>query len=159
VGQKSSTASGLSYVSSTNTNRRDTPHEITLGAAFFPSPYFVFSFDIDYFNITAPNKEDVINLSLGAEYFLSTKSAIRFGLYTNNSSSIEPSSNTVAPVEHIDMYGVTFGYSVYTPKSSITTGVVVSHGEGDVQIYDSSSTITGLERFTYSFILASSFFI
>jgi long-chain fatty acid transport protein len=159
VGQKSSTATGLSYISSTNKNRRKTPHEVTLGIAYFPSPYFILSMDIDYFNLTAPNKDDVFNLSIGAEYFLSTKRAFRFGLYTNHSSSIEPSSLTIAPVEHIDMYGMALGYSIYSPKSSITMGLLVSRGEGEVQIFDSSSTVTALERMSYSMVLSSSFFI
>lgn len=156
-GQKRAASTGISYVSSSNIAQRETPYEASFGLAYYKNSFTIYSMDLDYFYATDVTKEDVINLSFGLEHFVTEKRAWRFGLYSNRSNSIEPSDLTSAPVEHVDLYGVSLGHAFFTPTTSISVGAVVSYGKGDAQIFSSSSGITTLEKLNIALVLSSDY--
>lgn len=156
-GQKSASSTGISYVSSSNIAQRETPYETSLGFGYYKSAYTLFSMDLDYYYATDNTKVDVINLSFGLESFVNQKRAWRFGLYSNRSNSIEPSELTTAPIEHVDLYGLTLGHAFYTPTSTISVGVNANYGKGEAQIFSSSSGTTTLEKLNIAFVLSSDY--
>ena len=49
------------------------PTQISGGFAFFPSPYFLISSDVDYFTAASDDLNEVFNFSLGIELFINDK--------------------------------------------------------------------------------------
>lgn len=146
-----------SFLRSSDVEIRKTPFEISFGAAFFKSTYSVFSFDVDYFSQRDGEKEDVVNLSFGSEYFVNETHAIRYGLYTNYSNTPEPSNSTVAPLEHVNMYGATLGWGYHSKGNEITLGLNVSRGSGEVQIFEGISDRRDLTKTNIGLIIASTY--
>lgn len=155
--KKNKGASTFQFGQNADTVKRKMPYELSIGTAYFPSPYVLYSFDVDYYLPTDGSQVDVINFSMGSEYFLNETNAIRGGVYTNRSNSKQPSKNTVAPLEKIHYYGATVGYTMYSKSSAITLGTIYSTGEGDAQIYTGSSAIKKYESTSYRFIIAADY--
>ena len=137
--------------------KRKTPTELQSGVAFFASPYLLFSSNVDYYLYSDTAHESVLNLSFGSEYYLSEKHAIRAGVYTNRTNNKEPSAATIAPLEHIDMYGVTAGYTLYSSTTAITFGGIYSKGSGKAQIYDKSTATTNVKRSNFDFVVSADY--
>jgi len=136
---------------------RETPLETKLGIAWFPSSYLLISGNFDYFSIEDENKENVLNLSLGVEYFLNEKHVVRAGIFTNNDNDKAPSASTTS-VEKTDMQGVTLGYSIFNGPTMISLGSVWSVGRGKAQVNpDDPSAIQDSFREIYSYILSVSY--
>jgi long-subunit fatty acid transport protein len=154
---KVKTGSAIGFGQNAEITKRKMPYELSAGAAYFPSPYLLVSFDTDYFKNTDSAKEDVLNYSLGLEYFLNEKNALRVGIFTNNSNSKEPSAATTAPLEHIDYKGVSLGYGIYSKNTSITLGAIYSKGDGKAQPYSGSSVIKDFSRETINVVLAADY--
>jgi hypothetical protein len=140
------------------TDKRKTPIELETGVAYFASSYLLFSANLDYFRFDGDtSREDVINLSLGSEYYLAEKHAIRAGFYTNNTNSVKPTKSTTAPIEHMDMYGLTAGYTLYSQSTSITFGTIYSWGQGLAQIYTDSTATRDFSKRSLDFIVAADY--
>lgn len=155
--EKGDSSTDINYSSSFVTrDLRKTPLSTTLGMAWFPNPYFILSVDLDYYLIDDTNKEDVFNVSMGAEYFLNEKHVIRAGLFTNNDNDTDP-DNTTTKLENVDMMGASLGYSIYNASSVITIGGVWQFGNGKTQANpDDPTTTQDVFRESYSYILAVS---
>lgn len=146
------------YYDHTKTDNRELlvyPTQITLGVAYYPSPYLLVSGDLDYYISNENATQNVMNLALGGEWFLDTKNAIRAGVFTNNDSRKEVTSSTVAN-EHIDLTGISFGYSSYSRSSSVTIGMVYQSGTGKSQI-TGTSTIKDMERTSMTMVFAATY--
>lgn len=139
------------------TTKTKTPHEVSLGMAWFPSPYFLASVDFDYYKETDSGNDDVLNVSFGSEYYLTAAHAIRGGFYTNRTNKPEVSAATTFPNRHIDMYGLTAGYTNYHKDSSVTIGAVYSRGKGRAQIYSGSNISRDMERTSLSLVASASY--
>jgi hypothetical protein len=164
---KADSSNDLTFSNATYDIKRNMPTEVALGVAYFPSPFFLVSLDssihiapkADSFN--AYGYKTVANVSLGAEYFLNEKNAVRAGVFTNFSNMPTPTAQT-AYIEKIDQYGFTAGYSIYTRSTSITLGVIASFGTGHNQPYAPDST-TGLSttveatRYSYTGVISTSY--
>lgn len=107
------------------------PYTAKVGAAFFPSSAMLIAGDISY---TSPvtdvwgNREPVVNLALGIEYYTSSSFALRGGLFTDRANTKSP-SNSSSP-EHIDLYGVSGSVSYFVKGTSVTIGLTESMGTG-----------------------------
>lgn len=132
-----------------------TPTQYTVGVAYFPSPFVIFSMDAEAYLMDDPNYKNVLNLSVGCEWFFNQTQAIRLGVYTNNSAIPEP-TNTSTSRRRIDLVGYSLGYSIYQSNNSITFGVNYATGYGKAQVYE-DSTIINVERMDMSLLVAASF--
>lgn len=123
-----------------SSRKRDFPFETKLGIAYFPSPSFLVSVDLQYYS-SVENYEAVINGAIGAEYYLSPSLALRFGLFTDraNTPSVKPGG--VNQIEHVDNYGTTMSITYFTRNSSLTLGAIYTYGIGDAQVIPNSTAI------------------
>ncbi len=150
-------ASTFSFVQTKKTNKRKTPIELETGVAYFQSAYLLLSANLDYYAFTDDKeRENVVNLSIGSEYFLSEKHALRAGLFSNRSNSKEPSSSTTN-LEHVDMYGLSLGYTLYSQSTAITFGTVYTMGKGQAQIYDNSAARIDVAKSSLDFVISADY--
>ena len=133
------------------------PEQISVGVGYYPSHNLLFAFDLDYYQAGSTSLNDVINFSLGGEWFLDAENAFRFGYYTNNDNRPVPGQSTNAPHEKIDLVGYTFGYSSYTRTSSFTLGSIISEGNGKAQIYENNKQTRNIIRTSLTLLLAASY--
>jgi len=146
-----------SFAQTKSRRKRGTPLELETGVAYFPSAFLVVSANVDYYYFAADEaRDDVMNLSVGAEWFLSEKHALRGGLYTNRTNTPELTSVS-RNREHIDLYGLTAGYTLYSQQSAITFGTVASRGEGKAQIYTGSAAKADVSRTTLDFLISADY--
>jgi hypothetical protein len=136
--------------------QRKFPTQVTLGIAYFPTPYLVISTDLDYYVLHSTNKTSVLNVSAGIEYFINERNSLKAGLYTNYDNDIEPTSTTTS-TEKIDLFGITGGFSIYSGPTTITIGAIYSRGVGHAQEIDNSSAIQTVTRQTFTSVLAVSY--
>jgi long-chain fatty acid transport protein len=117
---------------------RKYPARVGFGAAYFASNTFLITGDLTYYTkVTDPifgNKEPVLNLALGTEYYLDKEWAVRGGFYTNMANTPEIQSGVTSVEEHINIYGGTLSLSHFTRNTSVTLGGSVSSGSGKSQI-------------------------
>ena len=150
-----------------NNNKRTLATKYSLGVSLFPSPFSLFTLDIDYYaagknrddanNNESENKlSDVMNFSFGSEIFINETNALRFGLFSNLTNQEKPDDST-SSVTHLDMYGATMGYSLYTRSSSVTLGMIYSQGSGESQLYADSSNTVDINRRSITFLFAASY--
>jgi long-subunit fatty acid transport protein len=145
-----------------SSTKRHTGTQISFGTAYKATKNWLFAADVD-FNIEpdvdafSPNGyQGVINYSLGIEYSFNPKHAVRAGVFTNQSNSNEPGIDPEMTT-HINMYGVSTGYSFNFGTTSITVGLVYSFGSGKAQIYEDYASTIDLTRYSLTGVLATSF--
>ncbi|MBE9503304.1 MAG: hypothetical protein IME96_03935 [Proteobacteria bacterium] len=144
----------------TSDDERKYPLSVSLGSAWFPSESLLLSCDLDYFaKISSQNRQDVLNFSIGAEYYQSEKYAYRGGFYTNMTSSADLTSGVANQVDQVHMYGIAASIVRFTRTTSMSFGFNYAFGKGDAQpisndttIYDSKvETLTLFMSGAYSF--------
>lgn len=154
---------GIDLTESTIESSTGDPAPITfaLGAAYFPNSSFLITTDF-YYYLSDSTKADFTtintwNLSFGSEYYLSDKSALRAGFFTNNANTFDVQEGKTSQSPHVDMYGVTLSYSLLSPGSSFTVGTIYSMGKGKGQVISDSTVINDVERSTVSFYVTGSY--
>ncbi|HLP99390.1 MAG TPA: outer membrane protein transport protein [Sideroxyarcus sp.] len=142
------------------TTKRKYPLRIAVGAAYFVDSDLLFSADVTHYTAVRDpvfgEKMKTTNLALGTEYYLSKKSAVRFGLYTNmaNTPNIQAGVTTIE--EQINIYGITASISTFSGSSSVTLGTNISSGKGKSQILNDSS-VQNASTFGWLVFLSSSY--
>jgi len=121
---------------STYTTKRKTEHNVGVGMAYFPSPFWLITADLDVYLLARTNIEgyaasSVLNYAVGAEYFLNESNAIRLGAFTNLTNS-----KTQILGNNSNLYGGSAGYTMYNKTSSITLGVIYQMGSGQTGVYN-----------------------
>ncbi len=139
-----------------STENRELPLQINFGAAYFASPYLLISGDMAYYGET-DTAESVINLSIGAEYYISDTWAVRSGLYTNNANTPELVQGRVNQLEHINLTGLSFSASRFTRNSSITVGVGLNFGSGEAQVLANNTAIQDVDYLSTLVYVSSSY--
>ena len=143
--------------SNTYYDKRDFPNQFTLGIAYYPSPFLLISADLDYYQQTSSSLKNMMNLSVGSEYYLDPKNALRFGFFTNNDNRIAPDASTRGN-ELIDMTGLSFGYSSFSRTSSVSVGMIYETGSGGSQLYGQNDpTIVDMHRTSMTMVFAASY--
>ena len=141
---------------SSSKENAEMPMIFNLGAAYFASPFLLFSFDFDYYT-QAEDKQVTWNISGGMEYYWNQKNVLRSGFYTNNSNAKEVEGTTNYNVQHMDLYGVTVGYTNYSKDSSVTLGLVYSMGSGKVRPYSGSLIEKDISRRSISIVTSADY--
>ncbi len=153
----SDNSTGKSSMSRATSNfKRNLPIHIAFGAAFFPTPSQLYTFDIDYYHAQEKGRADVINYSGGTEYYINPTNAVRLGLFTNYTNLPQPDSSTTPPYEYIDIYGTSFGYTSYSSSSSLTFGAIYSSGTGKAWLYSGSTESRKMTRNSLTFLFSAS---
>ncbi|MBI3794549.1 MAG: hypothetical protein HY280_07450 [Nitrospinae bacterium] len=116
------------------------PMEVKVGYAYFPSNALLLSADVSYYSQTSSDpivytwtRIPVMNLAVGAEYFLSPKFALRTGLYTDN-SNVDSAGLAAGALDMVNLYGMALSGTWFTKASSITLGLNYSQGSGSSNI-------------------------
>lgn len=146
----------------TTKSKRNTSTQISVGLAYKLTDKWLLASDID-FNISPQTDEfvpygyqGVVNYSLGAEYTISKRHAVRAGFFTNQSNMNEPSDES-SLITHINMYGIATGYSYGMDSTSITIGLIYSAGSGKAQVYEDIPHSVDVKRYTLTGVLATSY--
>ena len=151
------TASLATTMNRTKTElKRNMPLHIAFGAAYFPTPSQLYTFDIDYYQAQEKGRVDVINFSGGTEYYINPTNAVRLGLFTNYTNLPQPDSSTTSPYEYIDIYGASFGYTSYSSSSSLTFGTIYTSGSGKAWLYEGLTESRKMTRDSLTFLFSAS---
>lgn len=151
-------------------DNRNLPLEVKAGIAYFPSPSLLLAADLSYHNSSGDFDRDVstlrytdgsrtaslniddeivsvVNLALGAEYYLNDRYAMRGGLYTDfaNTEKLRNDGLTANQPEHIDIYGATLSLTRFTRSTSTTMGLGYSWGKGDAQVIANDPKVQQVE--------------
>lgn len=161
---------------------RELPLEVKAGIAYFPSQSLLLSADITYHNSAGKFDRDettiryidsfktssytiddamepVLNLALGAEYYLNDRYAMRGGLYTDfaNTETVRNDGLTANQPEHIDIYGATWSLTRFTRSTSTTLGLGYAFGQGDAQVAANSTAIQQVEVNNFNAFLSAAY--
>ncbi|MBI4714504.1 MAG: outer membrane protein transport protein, partial [Nitrospirae bacterium] len=151
---------------------REVPHAATLGVAFLPSKRFTLAMDLSYYgpvefqektatldgnfqpvevSRTVTLKE-VVNGSVGMEYFLTPRIPLRAGIFSDRSAAPEVQAINSAQPTKIDKYGATLSSGYLTANSTLVVGVKYAYGEGEGTAADYSDTSIGFsyQKETYT---------
>jgi long-chain fatty acid transport protein len=139
-----------------SSDKSEYPFASTLGLAYFVSPKLLFSTDLSYF-ASEDDKEAVVNVALGAEYYLKESLSLRAGLFTDMANTPALSASEMNQSEHIDIYGATLSLSYFHQHASITLGGSYAMGQGEAQVVADSRVIQDVEMNTYAVFLSSSY--
>jgi long-chain fatty acid transport protein len=101
--------------------------------------------------------EDVLNIAVGTEYYLTRNWAMRAGLYTDYANTPEVQSGGVNQNEHIDLYGGTLSISHFTRNTSVTLGGGLTYGSGKAQIISNRTDIQTADSQGWMLFLSSSY--
>jgi long-chain fatty acid transport protein len=148
--------------------KREYPWQLSLGAAYFPNERLLYSIDYTYYteasnDLPASNdsafrtKEATWNLKLGTEYYLSSRWALRGGLYTNHANTPALSSGRTDQPQHLDMYGFSLSGSRFTRNSSLTLGLSYGQGSGEAQVISGLANTQDVDAYSLSIFLSTSY--
>jgi long-chain fatty acid transport protein len=138
--------------------KRKYPTQVSLGIAWFASPSLLVSGDINHFTeVKDQMADEVNNIALGAEYYITRNWAVRGGLFTDYANTPKVSSGRINQLEHIDLYGGTISISRFTRNTAVTLGGGYTYGDGKAQIISDSTSIQNAESQGWMFFLSSSY--
>ena len=169
LGANASPASGscepgniVNHTIATSGEKVSYPLNIRLGGAWFASDALLVSADASYhasYTIENQRREAVVNFALGTEYYLTSRWALRGGLYTDfsNAPPLQQGVTAYNQPEHIDLYGMSASLTHFTRNSSITVGFNYSAGSGQAQMVAGDSALQDAEMESFSLSLASSY--
>ncbi len=71
-----------------------------------------------------------VNVDLGAQWKIFRSYPLRTGFFTNFASSPQVDDGPQPQLSHINLYGMTFGFTLPSKHTETTLGVIFSYGEG-----------------------------
>lgn len=93
--------------------------------------------------------DTTINLALGAEYRLTDRWPIRFGLFTNRTSAPEvPARPDRFVPPHLDLYGATLSAGYLGDERSINLGLEVQYGAGQDVVSEGIESLLDSQEFS-----------
>jgi long-subunit fatty acid transport protein len=158
--EKNSNTSSFSEL--TTKDKRKTTTQLSLGLAYEFNDNFILSSNVDFYTAASGDSfyphgyKATTNFALAGEYKITNRHIVRAGFFTNLSNMPKPTNQT-RQVTHINLYGFSTGYSMHLESTSITLGIVYSTGSGESQVYENSTNIIPLSRYSLSGVLATSF--
>ncbi|MCB0412745.1 MAG: hypothetical protein KDD50_00325 [Bdellovibrionales bacterium] len=149
------------------------PSKTTIGLGFKDVDRKTYSLDISfygtesYYDLIDPSISDFIqhretwNINLGYEEYLRDWLALRLGLFTNYSSQprIPDNPNNQRYGDHIDMWGFSTNFAIYTSdKTTITLGGFYTGGQGQ-STQQTGQQVIRIEKSLqiFSFLVGTSF--
>lgn len=107
-----------------------------LSVAAFPSPRLLLAADVvwhrsmtEWVGNRSLITEDVFNVHLGSEYFISPKLFIRQGVFTNTDA--RPSDLSSQNPERIDFYGTSLFVGTQSAETQFSGGAIYQYGRGE----------------------------
>ena len=140
--------------------KRELPYVVNLGAAYFPSSALLVSIDANYYTSTDDNFQDkdaVVNIALGTEYYFTNQWALRLGFFTDRANTPNVVVGRTNQPEHIDLYNGTFSLSRFAGNSTTTLGLAYGAGSGEAQLFGGSTTIQQVDRQAFTVFLSASY--
>ncbi len=145
------------YFKNANSDEKDDlPLTIALGFSYFVSSKFLFTADVIYYQET-DDKENVLNLSFGTEYYIKEFLALRCGVFTDNANTAELSSTDINQQEHIDILGINLSFTLFQKVSCLTLGMSYGFGNGQSQIITDSIQLQDAEIQNITAYLSASY--
>ncbi|MCX7739310.1 MAG: outer membrane protein transport protein [Hydrogenothermaceae bacterium] len=137
-------------------DKRDLPYEFKVGVAYFHSPRLLVSADSLYYTKTDDYKE-VLNWSVGTEYYIKDNFALRAGFFTDLSNTPKLNPYLTDQRENINNYGITFSGSYFTKNTSISIGLMYVHGKGEAQVISGSRAIQDVRSDYFTVFIGSNY--
>ncbi len=119
------------------------PTSARLGIAWFASPRFLWTTDVMYYGAVKSSddsvyarlydRESVINIASGAEFYTTPNLPIRFAWFQNNDSRPEVKSDKSGQLDHIDYNGFSLFLGWVQPNSQVSVGSIYQVGDGKAQ--------------------------
>ena len=162
VKTKARASNDMVMTQTSSKSKRNTTTHLGLGSAYQVAKPLLIALDINiYFppskDIFFPNGYNfVMNWALGTEYAINEKNTVRMGFYTNKTNMPMPTAQTTL-VSHIDMYGVSAGYSLNYESTSFTIGLIYSAGIGDSQIYSDINEVVQAKNYSMTGVLSTNY--
>jgi long-chain fatty acid transport protein len=103
------------------------------------------------------DKEAVLNIAIGTEYYFNKEWAIRGGVFTNRANTPDLDPAQLNQREHMDLYGTSLSLSRFTRNTSVSLGGIVSYGTGKAQIARNDPAIQDASTFGWTLFLSSSY--
>ncbi len=141
--------------------KRKYPLNMALGIAYFATDRFLLSTDVTYHEKVRDeafiDRDKVVNVALGTEYYLSQTWAVRGGVFTDFASTQKINPAVADQPEHIDLYSGSLSISRFAKTSSITLGGTYSLGSGNAQLRSGSTEIQKADATAWTVFLSSSY--
>lgn len=146
----------FSFFNATNTDKDKYPLSVSLGVAWFCTPALLYSCDIKYAH-DVEDKDSVINIAVGTEYYTSDHFAVRAGFYTDISNAPVVTTSVLSDTDHIDIYGLTLSGTLFSGKTSVSLGMDYRFGKGESQVFSENQTVFDVEYTDMTVHISSSF--
>jgi len=144
------------FKSDSSSDEEEYPFSAALGLAYFVSPRLLFSGDVKYYQAIS-EKEAVVNIFLGSEYYFSDSMAVRGGLFTDRTNTPELSAGSTDQLDHADIYGASLSITRYQRSSNITLGASYGLGSGEGQAIEGSTEIQDVKIENLNFYISASY--
>lgn len=145
-------------------DKRSYPYQLAVGIAFFPDSSLLVSGDLSYstsYEYTFLNnrnkREAVINVAVGAEYYLNKNWAIRGGVFTDYANTPKIVADTSNQFEHVDLFGGSLTVSHFAKSSSISFGGSYKFGSGKAKINGGLNGVQDVTADNWTMFLSSSY--
>lgn len=142
-------------------DKRKHPVNTTLGLAYFASESLLLSGDAAYYSAVNDSffgdRNSVLDLAVGMEWYFTPKAALRMGLFSQNANTAEVVAGGTNQKEHLDTVGLSASLTSFSRNSSITAGLTLNQGDGEVQLFSDNTTVQEVDSFGYAFFLSTSY--
>lgn len=133
------------------------PMQTRLGIAYFASPSLLLSGDVVYNGSTGDGKETTINLALGGEFYLTSRWALRAGIYTDNANTPNLKAGEMNQAEHVDLRGGSLSVSHFSRSSALSVGVAYATGSGEAQLFADDTRIQTVDTTTLTLFMSATY--
>ncbi|OFZ20659.1 MAG: hypothetical protein A2X94_04055 [Bdellovibrionales bacterium GWB1_55_8] len=139
-------------------HEQPTNPSFSFGAAYFFSKRSMFTGQVDFH---LPDNDfgyrEVLNASLGGEFYVTEELAFRTGVYTNRSrtSPIDPTLANQAP--NVNLLGGTLAVALCKPGSSLSVGAAYAGGKGQGQALGGQLDVQTVSQSQLSFYVTGSY--
>ncbi len=146
------------------------PIRIGLGLAWEPITRWSFAFDAYYFaplkgNMDSADQREefnfdakqIVNISLGAEYFPWTQLGFRVGILSNMSAARTVPVGLSAISDKVNMFGGTGAIVFDKASGSISIGGYIQGGQGRAYAMDLTNSVVPRSNYSYGALIGSAF--
>jgi len=135
------------------------PYPVTLRSslAYFYSKKLIIANEINFFTATDDNRNAIVNISVGTEYYMKPHIALRGGMYTNHATSPSLNVNNIYQYEHIDYFGLTGSITRFSSSNALTLGIQYAIGSGQAQVFGNEPLIQSVSASLFNVFMSASY--
>jgi len=137
--------------------KRPYPIVLRSGLAYFFNKKLIVSTQANYYSATNDNRNAIVNLSVGSEYYWRENLALRGGLYTNNSTAPVLSTNSTQQYEHIDYVGITGCVTHFSRSNALTVGFQYALGSGKAQMFGDKPLLQSVSASLFNIFVSATY--